>query len=106
MWTGELNDKEWLEGMEKELEKELELGTGKRLKKIVQRLKEETGLPALFYDVSNLADEINVSTIGMAEIIEKLEKKGYRASRSHYSGEGLRTDAPVEEIKKVLRGEE
>ena len=105
VWIGELNDQEWLEGMEKELEKGLMLGTGKRLKKIVQRLKEETDLPALFYDVSNLADKINVSTRGMEGIIEELKEKGYRASRSHYCGEGLRTDAPVEEINEVLRGE-
>ena len=105
LWTGELNDQGWLQGMEEELEKGLELGTERRLKKIVQRLKEETGMTALFYNVSNLADKINVSTIAMDEIINKLKEKGYKATRSHYSGEGLRTDAPVEEINEVLRGE-
>ena len=89
--------------MEEELEKGLELGTEKRITKIVQRLREETGLPALYYDTSNLSDKLNVTSRPMIEIIEELEEKGYEASRSHYSGEGLRTTAPIEVLKNVLK---
>lgn len=36
------------------------------------------------------------------EVIEKLKKSGFKASRTHFSGKGIRTNAGIEQIRKFF----
>ncbi|KUO39323.1 MAG: hypothetical protein AVW05_01675 [Hadesarchaea archaeon DG-33] len=65
--------------------------------------REETDGPPAFYDMHELSGRMKVSSPKIVELIGKLRKQGYFASRTHFSGTGFRTDAPMGEIIKIFK---
>jgi len=47
-------------------------------------------------------DEFGTVEPRINEVIEKLKKSGLKASRTHFSGKGIRTNADVEQLKKCF----
>jgi tRNA (guanine26-N2/guanine27-N2)-dimethyltransferase len=75
----------------------MELGTKKVLSKLISVC--ETELPtASFYDYHHMAKKLNISPPPVDTIIERLRGAGFSASRTHFSGTGIKTDAPLKEI--------
>ncbi|MFB6143724.1 MAG: tRNA (guanine(10)-N(2))-dimethyltransferase [Candidatus Nanohaloarchaea archaeon] len=56
-----------------------------------------------YYDLHRLASNIGEAVPPRKEFLEQLESKGYPVSRTHFSPTGFRTDAPISDIKDVLR---
>ena len=50
------------------------------------------------YDISKL----KVKSIKKQEIINKIKKAGYKASETHFSGNGIRSDIPEKELIKLF----
>ncbi len=70
---------------------------------LLGRCAEEAGGPPTFYDMNELAGSLKVSSPKIEGVIAKLRKQGHFASRTHFSGTGLRTDAPFDEIVEVFK---
>ncbi len=66
-------------------------------------LEEEADAPAFFYTADSLASSLKCSLPKMKIIFEKLQNKGYNVVRTHFSPTGFKTDASVDEIKKVFK---
>lgn len=67
--------------------------------KFLQTINSEAKVGAqCFYET----DEFGKAEPKINELIEKLQKAGFKASRTHFSGKGIRTNAQYEEIKKFL----
>jgi tRNA (guanine26-N2/guanine27-N2)-dimethyltransferase len=65
----------------------------------------ETELPtATFYDYHVLAKRIVVSPPAIGTVLERLRTEGYRASRAHYAGTAIKTDAPLGAVTGALTG--
>ena len=71
---------------------------------LLYRCAEEAEGPPMFYDVHEIARHAGVPPPKIAELIVKFRERGYFASRTHFSGTGFRTDAPVDEIIKIFNG--
>ena len=72
----------------------MELGTKKELAKILETCREE--LPtATFYDYHMLAQKLSTSPPAIDTVLSCLRSSGYAASRTHLSGTGIKTDAPL-----------
>ena len=77
------------------------LGTKKELLKILTICREE--LPtSSFYDYHILAQKLATSPPAIDAVIEHLRAAGYAASRTHFSGTGLKTDAPLPELLAAI----
>ncbi|WP_297535571.1 tRNA (guanine(10)-N(2))-dimethyltransferase [Thermococcus sp.] len=101
MWLGPLKDSEFVEKLSKELE-----GfepAHKKTRTFVELLAGELDVP-FHYDTHALARRNGLEVRKVSEIIERLEKLGYRASRTHFSPTAIKTDAPFEVVLDVLRG--
>ncbi|MCG2720310.1 MAG: tRNA (guanine(26)-N(2))-dimethyltransferase [Nanoarchaeota archaeon] len=86
LWLGNLWDKE--------LTKDFEL---------IKYIKEESEIESVgFYDTHKLAKVFEKSAPKIDVLIEKIKDKGYKASRTHFKPEGIRTNAPLELIKSFL----
>jgi tRNA (guanine26-N2/guanine27-N2)-dimethyltransferase len=66
----------------------------------------EAELPtATFYDYHVLAKRSGVSPPAIETVLERLRKEGFRASRAHYAGTALKTDAPLAAVMAALTGQ-
>ncbi len=100
LWIGDIADRalalrllERMDGMA--------FGSKARLSRLLRILAGE--LPNLpHYDYHKEAKKLGVSPPAMDILLERLVQKGYGASRAHYSGTAVLTDAPLEVLGEVL----
>jgi tRNA (guanine26-N2/guanine27-N2)-dimethyltransferase len=103
MWLGKLMDKAFVD----EVAGDLAVRNFKFKKQalaLLYQCAEEAEGPPMFHDVHELARRTKHQPPKIAELIAKLKERGYFASRTHFSGTGFRTDAPMEEIIKIFKG--
>ncbi len=97
LYLGNLWDKETIKNMqEKTKDKEL-------LAFLKMISAEEETHSFKVYDLSKIAKKYKCSLRKLDQIIQELRNKKYAASRTHILDQGIRTDAPVEEIVKSLQ---
>jgi len=101
LWMGKLQDKRVVQELRTILFKK-ELNTRHEIWKLLSLLEEEADAPAFFYIISDLSSSLKKSAPKMKTIFEKLQEKGYVVTRTHFSENGFKTDAPLDEIKKVF----
>ncbi len=100
LWLGGVNDPATLDAMRAALPSAgLERETA--LERLLATLASE--LPtATHYDYHVLAKRVGASPPPIETVIETLRRAGYRASRAHYSGTALKTDAPLRAVSAAL----
>ena len=94
LWTGRL----WDEKLSSEIAKKS--GTDEFLKTI----SEESGINSFgFFDTHFLCRRLKISVPGLNPTILSLRKRGFRASRTHLRGNGIRTNARAEDVVSILK---
>ncbi len=102
LWTGAINDDRTLCEMLGALP-DVAAGTAPRLTRLLETCHQELATSSHYdYHVIAKAQQISPGRIGT--LIEHLEARGYRASRAHYSGTALKTDAPLQTLEEVISG--
>ena len=76
-------------------------GSEKRLSRLLELCHDEIDT-STFYDYHTLGRFWKVSPAAVDTVVESLKSRGYRASRVHYEGTGIKTDAPLEVIREVI----
>jgi len=97
MWLGELHNKDFVAGI-------IEKAGDKHSKELdlLKRINDELEIP-FHYDLHHVSRAINASPPSMNTLIEEMRNLGYNISRTRYSGTSFKTDADIEEIKKIIR---
>ncbi len=100
LWLGPLKEQKFIERL-------LEGAKGhplahKKTLPFLEVLSEELDTPFL-YDTHALARRNGLQARKLADIIEILREKGYKASRTHFSPMAIKTDAPFEELLEALK---
>lgn len=100
LWLGAVSDPATVAAMRGAVEgATLERGTA--LDRLLALLEAE--LPtASYYDYHALVKRLGVSPPAIETVLERLRTEGYRASRAHYAGTGLKTDAPLGAVLAAL----
>ena len=101
LWVGELFDKAFCEEMASELSDMAWIG--RRTKKLIDILIEEAGGPPTYYPLARICDDLQLPIPPLRAVMEALEERGWWASKTHLDPQGIRTDAPAEELVKLLR---
>ena len=103
LWLGGLCNNVILAQMKEKMSL-FELGTQKDLAKLIDLCLDE--LPtSTHYDYHRLAKRRNCSPPEIASVLEKIRACGYAASRTHFSGYGIKTDAPLGVIEDAVVGD-
>jgi tRNA (guanine26-N2/guanine27-N2)-dimethyltransferase len=97
LWLGRLHDS----GFCVELLEELEKRGFREALKLIAACRDELDIPT-HYDYHKLCKSLGITAMPTDELIEALKERGFRASRTHFSGISFKTDAGVEEIKKTV----
>ena len=71
---------------------------------IIGRVRGEIGMPPGFFVIDELSSALGVASRRIEPVIDGLVASGFRATRSHADNRGLKTDAPVEEVKRIILG--
>jgi tRNA (guanine26-N2/guanine27-N2)-dimethyltransferase len=103
LWLGSINDPATLTGMLDRLPS-VPLAEGEQLFRLLSLLQDELSTSS-HYDYHRMAGALRCSPPPMELVLGRIRDAGYRVSRAHYSGTGIKTDAPVEVIERAIRGE-
>ncbi len=101
LWLGGIQNTDVLDAMLGRLDQQ-QLGTGRQLGKLLHLCREE--LPtSSFYDYHHLAKFTGVSPPDITTVLERIRMQGYPATRTHFSGYGIKTEAPLDSVLAAIR---
>lgn len=96
LWLGEIHERQIIE---KALTWE---GLGHRAKKLLGTCAGEIEVP-MYYDHHNICERLRITPGKIDEAIERLRDGGYRATRTHFNGLGIKTDASMAMVEEAIR---
>ncbi|MFH1750294.1 MAG: tRNA (guanine(10)-N(2))-dimethyltransferase [Candidatus Micrarchaeota archaeon] len=102
LWIGKLQNSQFLECVRKGNQKR-GLGEFAEVEKMLLSLKEENDFGPAFYDLHALAKKLGIRVRKTVEIEGRLAGKGFTAKRCHFSPTGIKTNAPLKDILKVIK---
>ena len=74
--------------------------------KFLKTIAEESGIATLgFYDTHAISAKFRKSAPKLDFVISELEKLGYSASRTHFSANGIRTNAGYKIVERIVKKE-
>jgi len=100
LWLGSLYDKKYLKTMITQLES-TDLPTKMQIEKILKIMSEEEELP-FFYFLPYVLRQLRKEGISRQQVIDGLRSEGFKASRTIFDPEGLKTDASYSELATIL----
>ncbi len=92
-WTGKLHSEDVLSDMDE---------VGELDKKILSSWKDEIGKPPFFYETNEISSYLKKAPPPLKTIIRGLRSNGYKASKTHFSPTGIKTDAPREKVEEIF----
>ncbi len=102
LFIGALHQKAFCEAVLSELNARNELNERKTALKIVERCKEELEIP-FYYELHAVCKSLKVTPPPLNAVLESLRKRGFKASRTHFSNTAFKTDASISEIKESVK---
>ncbi len=101
LWLGDILNTGYINDM-MDLLPSLTLNDDKKLFRLLERCHEESKGPVTFYDLHKICKVLKISAPPIYDVLEKLKSEGYFASRTHIKPTGIRTNAPIDELKKII----
>jgi tRNA (guanine26-N2/guanine27-N2)-dimethyltransferase len=99
VWLGATHDREFVEAVRDALDESW--GTADRADRLLTTLAGELHRP-FHYDQHRLSKRWGVSAAAMDEFLDRLRDAGFEASRTHYGGTTVKTDASVGELADLF----
>ena len=105
MWLGNLWDKNLCNGIFKDAIKDKIFKKDKNLISFLETIREESKIDIVgFHDLNYIAGKNKIKNLLKKEIIKnKIKKSGYKASGTHFKGEGIRSDIQHSKLIKLLK---
>lgn len=97
LWLGKLHDREFCQKLLDEAQKR----EFKDVLKLIASCIDELDIP-MHYDIHKVCKLLGITAMSTVDLVIALREKGFQASRTHFSGISFKTDAGMEEIKKVV----
>lgn len=77
-------------------------GGSSRAKKLLETCASEVDVP-FYYDHHIICERLGITPGKVDVVVERLRAQGWRASRTHFSGIGIKTDALLHEVEEASR---
>ena len=103
LWLGDLADEGFCSDMI-ECSEDSFIGSNRRLMKIIGNVVGEIGMPPGFFVIDELSSDLGVASRRIEPVIDGLNAAGFKAARSHADSRGLKTNAPADEVKRIILG--
>lgn len=99
IWLGRYADDELVASVEAALDDSM--GERTAAERLLARLREELDVVG-HHDHHVVCDRLDVPAGPMAAVLDGLESRGFRASRTHFGGTTFKTDAPAAVVSEVV----
>jgi tRNA (guanine26-N2/guanine27-N2)-dimethyltransferase len=71
--------------------------------KTLETIKEEMHIPTLgYYHIPSITKHLGKPSAPYEKLFEKIKKKGYSVSRTHFNAEAIKTNMPIKELEKLF----
>lgn len=98
LWTGALADGAFADDVADELD-----GRGyDEARELAGTVAGEAGIATPFYDTHEVAAAADVPAPKRADLVAALREQGYRATPTHFTPQGVRTDAPIDALHAAV----
>ncbi|HIJ18919.1 TPA: hypothetical protein HA372_04515 [Candidatus Woesearchaeota archaeon] len=102
LWLGPLWEPALAKKMDALARKEVK--AGKEMIRLLDLIREEADVPAAgFHDIHELGRGRGRNIPSREQLISAIRKAGYRASGTHFKGEGIRTTMPQEKLLALMQ---
>lgn len=100
MWLGSLFDKNLVNKMVKNID----LDDNKETIKLLKTIQQECEIDAIsFYDIHKICERYKIKQVPKIEnVINKIKKEGFRASRTHFTPQGIRSNISLKRFIQLL----
>lgn len=96
MWLGEIKEVSTVEAA-------LEKSPSIEAEKLLDTIAREADIP-FYYDIHRLASRLGLPALPpMKKIVGDVEKRGYKATRTHIQPTALKTDLPIKEFSSIIK---
>ena len=102
LWLTKIADKNFCSSMEKEVERRA-LRLREKISKMLLLIKNEAEAPATYYVLDSLCSRLGLSTPSVKEAVGALKEDGFQVFLTHFDSRGIKSDASVPVMKRVLR---
>ena len=102
LWLGNIFDADFIESMIKE-NKSVAFKNSARITKLLSLTKEEASAPITYFVVDKLSGKLGLPSPSIQAFINALRNSGFQAVQTHFNTRGIRTDAPVMAMHKLLK---
>jgi tRNA (guanine26-N2/guanine27-N2)-dimethyltransferase len=102
LWLGGIFDQSFIEAMMKE-NRSVAFKNSSRIAKLLNLTKDEAHAPITYFVVDKLSGKLSLPSRSIQSFINALRKNGFQAVQTHFNTRGVRTDAPVTVMHKVLK---
>jgi tRNA (guanine26-N2/guanine27-N2)-dimethyltransferase len=97
LWLGEIQNRDVLIKACNQIDED-----NKSARRLLKICDGEVNVP-MYYDHHKLCKRLGVTPGKVDQLIETLRESGYKASRTHFTGTGIKTDATARELEDFLR---
>lgn len=103
LWLGELHNKSFLKSMIA-INSKRDYSDKEKIQKTLEYMQNEVGLPPYYYNIHKLCKVHSFSTVSkFPDIIQKLTKKRYKSTRTHFCDNSIKTNAPLSVIVRAIK---
>ena len=101
LWLGDIQNKEFIEKMIGQTEHK-KINTKKQALKLLNSCLLEAEAPVTFFDVHTICKSLKISAPKLDLIFDEIKKEGFIAIKTHYNPLGIKTNANIDDINKIL----
>ncbi len=103
LWLGKIHERETIQSALQRLgEGSNASSSSSRARKLLETCAAEEDVP-MYYDHHSICERLNVTPGRIDCVVERLRAGGYKASRTHFCGLGIKTDAPLSEVEEASK---
>lgn len=101
LWLGKIFDKKFCSLMIKE-------ALGRHMTKdykilnLLSLVQKESDGPSTYYITDKVCDILNTATPPFIKVVNRLRRKGFQATQTHFHNRGIRTDASIKIIQEII----
>lgn len=102
LFTGGLLDISFCNTMEQEARKR-RFKLGHRIRRMLALAKSEIDAPSTYFVIDEICDAFNLPVPPVKSVLNALENEGFRATLTHFSSTGIRSNVPARRLGEILR---
>lgn len=101
LWLGDIQDSEFIQKMIDEAENK-KINTKKQALKLLNSCLIESDAPITFYDIHKVCKSLKISAAKLDLIFDEMKKEGFLTIKTHFNPLGVKTDASIKDLEKIL----